>query len=160
MKKILVMIFALSLVMSGFGCSQSQAEKGAAQDFSLTDINGETVQLSSFKGKVILLNFFASWCPPCRMEMPDFNEIAKTRDDVAVVAVNVGDESVQKISEFAKSNGLTFPIAKDDNNVSRMYGPIRAIPVTILIDKNFNIAEKFIGSRSKAEFEAAIDKIK
>jgi peroxiredoxin len=160
MKKILVMIFALSLVMSGFGCSQSQAEKGAAQDFSLTDINGETVQLSSFKGKVILLNFFASWCPPCRMEMPDFNEIAKTRDDVAVVAVNVGDESVQKISEFAKSNGLTFPIAKDDNNVSRMYGPIRAIPVTILIDKNFNIAEKFIGARSKADFEAAIDKIK
>jgi len=157
MKKLCAIILACLLLTMGFGCGKSQASPGVsgkAMDFELKDINGNPFKLSDYSGKVIILNFFATWCPPCRMEMPDFNELSgKYPDALKIVGVNVAGESLSKVKEFAGQNGLTFTIVLDDGKVSRDYGPIRAIPVTVVINKNFEIAKKYIGARSKEDFE-------
>ncbi|MDD5438694.1 MAG: TlpA disulfide reductase family protein [Candidatus Omnitrophica bacterium] len=159
MKKCAAIITAGLLLISIFGCGcgsghAQQASLGKATDFELTDINGNPVKLSSYQGKVIILNFFATWCPPCRMEMPDFNELYRERqNEVVVIGINVGDESVPAIKNFVDRNKLLFPIAKDDGTVNQAYGPFRAIPVTVVIGKDFNIARQYIGARTKAVFE-------
>ena len=157
-KRKALFLLVLSLVMFVVGCGSTQAQYGKAPDFQLQDINGNTITLSDYSGKVIALNFFATWCPPCRVEMPDFNEIqAEYPDRVKIIAINVGRESISKVQGFADSNNLEFTIAMDDGNVSRLYGPIRAIPVTVIIDRDFNIAKKYVGLRTKEVFVADIE---
>lgn len=163
MSKILVLFLACFLLIFGLGCGNSLAEKpgsGKAVDFQLNDIYGKSVKLSNYSGKVVLLNFFATWCPPCRMEMPDFNDIAKEyKDEVEVIAVNVGRESLSKVRSFAESNGFTFAILMDDGTANNGYGPINAIPVTFIIDKDFKIVKKYIGARSKETFVRDIEEL-
>ncbi|MFH1594717.1 MAG: TlpA disulfide reductase family protein [Candidatus Omnitrophota bacterium] len=157
MKKLTIFLLAFSLMTFVVGCGNTQAEKPAsgdrASDFELTHINGDKIKLSDHAGKIIILNFFATWCPPCRNEMPDFDTIAKeNKGTVEVIAVNVGREPLAKVQDFAKSNNLSFSIVMDDGKVSNVYGPIRAIPVTVVIDKDFNIARRYIGMRTKEVF--------
>jgi len=163
MRKKLLMILACFLLFFGMGCGNTYSVNttyGKAIDFELKDVNGKTIQLSDYSGKIIMLNFFGTWCPPCRVEMPDFNEIAKKyKNDVKVIAVCVGGSSPSKAKAFAEGMGLGFTIVVDDGTVSRLYGPIRAIPVTVIIDKDFNIAEKYIGRRSREVFENAVKKL-
>jgi thiol-disulfide isomerase/thioredoxin len=163
MKKTVIFLVALLALALTFGCGDTQAQKAQyekAPDFEIRDIKGNTVKLSDYSGRVIILNFFATWCPPCRAEMPDFNEIAKEYSGrVEVIAVNVGRESAAVVKKFAGANGLNFTIAIDDGNVSALYGPVRAIPVTVIIDRNFNIAKRYIGARKKAVFVSDIKKL-
>ncbi len=148
---IILVIFGIIILCGNVHAQQPTYEK--AIDFRLDDINGNAVRLSDYSGKVIILNFFATWCPPCRVEIPDFNEIsAEYENEVEIIAINIGRESISKVKDFAKRYNLRFIIAMDDGEVSRLYGPIRAIPVTFIIDKNFGIARKYIGSRSKEVF--------
>ncbi|MBL7157526.1 MAG: TlpA family protein disulfide reductase [Candidatus Omnitrophica bacterium] len=162
MQKVAFLVI-LSVIIAAVGCGNTETERsafGRAPDFELQDINGNTVRLSDYSGKVILLNFFATWCPPCRVEMPDFNEIADNyKGRVKIIAVNVGRESLSKVQRFAASNNLKFTIAMDNGSVSNSYGPIRAIPVTVLIDRNFNIAKKYIGMRTKDIFTEGIKEL-
>ena len=143
------------------GCGTTQAEKpeyGRAADFEAQDINGNTVKLSDYSGKIIMLNFFATWCPPCRKEMPDFNEIAQEyKQKVEIIGVNVGREGLPRVKSFAERNNLTFSIIADDGKIANLYGPINAIPVTVIIDKEFNIARKYIGMRPKEVFVSDIE---
>ena len=163
MRKIAVFVIACYVLLLSFGCGNGQAQRptmGKATDFELTDINGNTLRLSDHSGKVIILNFFATWCPPCRMEMPDFNEISQTyKGEVEIIGINL-NEPVQKVKEFVNEFGLLFTIASDDGNVSNTYGPIRAIPVSVIIDKDFNIAKKYIGARSREVFVGDIEELK
>jgi thiol-disulfide isomerase/thioredoxin len=160
-KKATVFLAALFLATFVVGCGSARAERGAypgAWDFELEDIKGNKVKLSDYSGKVIILNFFATGCPPCRIEMPDFDKIQKEyAKDVKVIAVNVGRESREKIREFARSNNLEFTIVMDDGTVIGLYGPIWGIPVTVIIDRNFNIARRYVGLRPKEVFVKDIE---
>lgn len=159
MKAKISLLLILSLGMFAIGCGNIQAAEGAspdkpkATDFDAIDINGRAFKLSDYSGRVIILNFFTTWCPPCKAEMPDFNEIAKDYEGVVtVIAINVGNEPLSKVKDFVKRHNLEFTIALDDGKISKLYGPIRAIPVTVIIDKNFHIAGTHIGQRSKGVF--------
>ena len=156
MKRITVFLAAVFLATFVAGCGNGWAERAApqkARDFELEDINGNKVKLSDYSGKVIILNFFATRCPPCRMEMPDFDKIQKEyASDVKVIAINVGRESRENIREFARSNNLGFTMVMDDDIAIRLYGPIRGIPVTVIIDRDFNIARRYVGFRPKEVF--------
>ncbi|MBN1353572.1 MAG: TlpA family protein disulfide reductase [Candidatus Omnitrophica bacterium] len=162
MKKISLFILALFLINSAVGCADAQNKKSEyekAPDFTLTDIEGDTFRLSDYSGKVILLNFFGTWCPPCRAEMPDFNEIAKKyKDNVVVVAIALSD-NMPSVKKFAEQGKLVFRISLDDGSVNELYGPIRAIPVTVIIDRAFNVKKRYIGSRSKEVFEGDIEEL-
>ena len=155
-----LILLTLILLMVGIGCGNVYSQRstyGKAPDFKLKSIDGDTVKLSDYSGKVIILNFFATWCPPCRMEMPGFNEIAKVyKNKVKIIAINLG-ENLSRVKDFAKSYNLEFSILLDDGKVSRQYGPIRAIPVTFIIDKDFNIAKQYIGARTKDVFVKDIE---
>jgi peroxiredoxin len=155
-----VFIFVLAVFMLG-ACSQGSAiEIGAnAPDFSLADTNGNKVSLSDFSGKAMILNFFASWCPPCRQEIPDFIELEKAYSDKGFAIVGVAVEKSGAAKEFVDKMGINYPVLVDDGKVSETYGPIRSIPTTFIIDKNGKVVKMYIGSRERAAFEADIKEL-
>ncbi|MDD5173943.1 MAG: TlpA disulfide reductase family protein [Candidatus Omnitrophica bacterium] len=152
-----IFIFALALLVLG-ACSKGNAvEIGAnAPDFSLADTNGKTVNLSEFKGKVVILDFFASWCPPCKQEIPDFIELERTYGGKDFSVIGVALVSADEAGEFAGKMGINYPVLVDDGKVSELYGPIRSIPTTFIIDKSGRIVKMYIGFRPKDIFEADI----
>jgi len=157
-----VKVLALALVLLVLGaCSKSGAvEIGSkAPDFTLTDIEGNNVSLAEFSGKVVIVDFFASWCPPCRMEVPDFialmNEYGS--GDFAMIGVAVEDLGAAK--SFGEKMKINYPVLVDDGKVSGAYGPIRSIPTTFVIGKDGNVARVYIGYREKAVFEKDIKEL-
>jgi len=145
----------------GGGSETGQGILPDARDFELYNMDGTKVRLSDYKGKIIILNFFGTWCPPCKVEMPHFEEIAKEYStDVEVIAVNVDGEPLKELQSFAGRTGITFKVLSINKRVSDLYGPIRSIPVTYIIDKNFKIARKFVGSRPKSVFVNYINELR
>ncbi len=120
-----------------------------APDFSLEDLDGNSVTLSGFDGKVVFLNFWATWCPPCKEEMPSMEALYNRFKDegLAVVAVT-SYEGRKKVAKFIKSNAYTFTVLLDSSGmVSREYKAV-FIPTTFLIDKNGMVVGKVTGSRN------------
>lgn len=117
-----------------------------APDFTLKDLHGSTVSLSSLKGKVVLLNFWASWCPPCKAEMPSMNKLYKEirAKGFEIVAVST-DNSLSPIKEFLAKSRVDFKVLFDEKKaVSREY-KVFSMPTTFLIDRNGFIVEKYYG---------------
>ena len=143
------------------GCAQGAAvEVGKeAPAFKLPDLSGKPVSLADFKGKVIILDFFASWCPPCRQEVPDFVELQKSYGDKGFAMVGVALVSAGEAKAFADKIGVNYPILIDDGKVSIAYGPIRSIPTTFVIDRSGKIVKLYIGFRAKAVFEQDIKEL-
>ncbi len=113
-----------------------------APDFALTDLDGETVMLSDFRGKTVVLNFWASWCPPCREEMPEFQELWDERgehgaDDLVMIALDfLVQDTMADARKFIEGNGFTFPVLFDtaDGAVAERYR-VRGLPATFFIDR-------------------------
>ena len=132
-----------------------------APDLEMVDINGRPFRLADYKGNVIILNFFATWCPPCRAEMPDFNRLAgEYPDSVTIIAISAGGESPAAVKNFAVANNLKFIVAMDDGTASALYGPIRTIPVSVIIDRDFKVARRYTGQKPKEVFAKDIEALK
>ena len=133
---ILISVMVLGLVLSG--CSSSSPEtqpasSNSAPDFQLDNLRGEAVSLAQFRGKPVLLNFWASWCGPCRQEMPFLQEIYENQElqdtGLVILAVNIG-ESPATAERFMEAGGFSFPVLLDiDNSVAGKYN-VRGIPAT------------------------------
>ncbi|MCX7922289.1 MAG: TlpA family protein disulfide reductase [Clostridia bacterium] len=125
-----------------------------AIDFTLTDLDGRKISLGDYKGKNVYLNFFATWCPPCKAEMPDIEKMyQKYKDnDLVVLAVAVGEDR-ETVKNFVQKNGYSFKVLLDsDQSVGQQY-EISAIPVSVFIDKNGNVVAKRVGALREAEME-------
>ncbi len=143
--------------------SEQSAEKIVAPDFTVYDIEGNPVHLSDFKGKPVVLNFWASWCGPCKMEMPDFNEkYLELGEDINFIMVNSTDgsrETVEIASEFIKSTGYSFPVYYDnDSDASMKYG-VYSLPTTFFIDADGNFVTYATGAISGDILQKGIDMI-
>ena len=117
-----------------------------APDFTLKDIHGRALSLSSLKGKVVLINFWATWCPPCKAEMPSMNKLYHDlrAQGFEVIAIST-DTSLSTIKDFLAENRLDFPVLFDeDKTVTRQYH-VFSMPTTFLVDRNGMIVEKFYG---------------
>ena len=132
-------------------------------DFTWNDGSGEK-KLSDYKGKVILLNFWATWCPPCRKELPDLSDIAKEYKgkNFEMIGISV-DENQQALVSFLKSNSLSYTVLHKTYGLLDKYmdvvgGNQNVIPQTFIIDKNGKVVENIIGSRSKEDFVSIINK--
>ncbi len=123
----------------------------AAYDFTLKDLQGKTVKLSDQKGKVVFLNFWASWCPPCREEMPSIERLHRRLDgkDFIILAVSLDQGDIH---QFVKEGKYSFRILLDpEGRVGREYG-VTGIPTTFIIDKKGIIRQKAVGSRDWSGF--------
>ena len=136
--------------------------KSKAPDFSLKDLSGKTVSLSAFRGKVVLLNFWATWCPPCRAEMPALNRLQHALKPRGFEVLSVStDRSVNDIKDFLEKNRVDFPILFDaDRSVAKQYR-VFSMPTTFLINKNGMIVEKFYGEYdwNEPETKGKIEKL-
>lgn len=142
--------FVLTIILFLTVCFSSPAFSGEkTTDFTLPDINGKKVSFSEFKGMVVVLNFWATWCGPCRAEMPSLNNLYNEYKDkgFVVLAVSV-DTSEKPVKSFAREHKLAFPILMDkDKAVSFDEYTVLGLPTTFLIDKNGVVIEKIMGER-------------
>lgn len=132
--------------------------KPANLDFSLPDLDGKNVKLSDFKGKVILLNFWATWCGPCKAEIPGFVELQeKHKNDLVVVGFSV-DDPVDKAKAFAAEYKINYPVllGLGRDEVQEAYGPIWGIPTSFLISRDAKVCKKHMGIAPKAVFDKEI----
>lgn len=158
MLKVSKFLACFMLIFMLGACGQSNAiEIGKdAPDFTLTDTAGQKISLSDFKGKAVILNFFASWCPPCRAEIPDFIELQKAYGDKGFTFVGVSLTGAQDSKGFVDKMGINYPVLVDDSKASAAYGPVRSIPTTYVIGKDAKVVKMYVGARPKEVFEADI----
>jgi peroxiredoxin len=141
--------------------SASPARLSAAPDFALQSLYGETVRLSDFHGKVVLLYFWAAWCGPCKIEMPWFVELQNQYgpQGLQIVAISLDeDDSPTDVAEFADSVRANYPILMGNEIVSKAYGGVPLMPMTFFIGRDGKMVEKIIGLKGKTEIEDVIKK--
>ncbi len=127
-----------------------------APDFTLRDLSGVSVSLSDYRGKVVLLNFWATWCPPCKAEMPSMEKLYRMLKDegLALLAVNIEPNGPQTVIPFLKENPHSFPILFDDKaSVQKLYG-VYKFPETFVIRKDGTIDDRVIGAIDWAHSDA------
>jgi thiol-disulfide isomerase/thioredoxin len=159
-----------AVAISGVGKTPSASEGEAATacdpnakpanlEFTLKDLNGSDVKLSSYKGKVILLDFWATWCGPCKLEIPWFNEFHQKYKDKGFTVVGISaDDELDKLKPFVAEYRMSYPVlqglGRDD--VQEALGPVWGLPTTLLISRDGKICKKHMGLAPKAEFEKEI----
>jgi peroxiredoxin len=158
----LLILLASGILVTGCSASVEAPEIGkAASGFQLTDIDGQSISLSDFRGEPVLLNFWATWCGPCRMEMPYIQEVYDERSEpgLVILAINIG-ESLTTVEEFMRDYNLSFPVLLDmKGNVAGKYN-ITGIPATYFIDSDGIIRDMQIGAfRSVAEIEDILSRV-
>jgi thiol-disulfide isomerase/thioredoxin len=132
------------------GAKLSALREGAeAPEIELTTLDGEAVKLSDYRGKKVILNFWATWCPPCKAEMPHMQNFYEENQDkgVEILAVNLTnmDKGMEDIKTFVKDYGLTFPIPLDEEGVAGTTYQAFTIPTSYILDENGVITKKIVG---------------
>lgn len=132
-----------------------------APDFTLTNMEGEAFSISDHKGKVIVLNIWATWCPPCREEIPDFIEIQKEMrsDGVLFVGVSVDETGWDAVRPFAEEFQINYPIVVDDGTVYDNYGPLPGLPTSFIINKQGQIVHVVPGMVTKAQLQPILQEL-
>lgn len=125
--------------------------KGNYKDFTVTDKDGKEVKLSEFIGSPVVINFWSSWCPPCKAELPHFDKLAKEYSGrVNFLMVNLSGESKESVKNFVQANGYTFPLYFDDADSGARAYSVSSIPVTVFITAKGNIGLQRTGAMSEA----------
>lgn len=161
---------AVCLVLSGCSSSHKPAEasslkpegkRKAAPEFSLRDINGKNVSLSEYRGKIVLLNFWATWCGPCKMEIPwfaDFEQKYKSKG-FAVIGVSMDEDGWDSVKPFVEHMHMNYRVVLGNDSIADIYGGVSALPTTFLIDRQGRIVAAHEGLVSKGDYESEIDEL-
>jgi len=142
-----------------------ESESDEAPGVSFKDLDGNSIALSDFLGEIVVLNFWASWCPPCRQEMPDMNELNKEfiESGAAVfISVNMTDgqrETVETARQYMEDNGFDFIVLIDDQNILAYQYNITAIPQTYILDRDGSILNYIIGATTKEAILDVVDSV-
>ena len=133
----------------------------AAPSFTLVDLDGKKVSLADYKGHAVVLNFWATYCGPCKLEMPWFQDLQNKYKDKGLVVLGLDQDdgmAVKEVAAASKRVGVTYPILMPDDKVSKSYQLSDYIPETFYVDKTGKIVEQTIGAHSKDELEADVQK--
>jgi peroxiredoxin len=169
---VIIVVAMVVTVMIVFGFQMARRNSGQtvnagpsmnglpAPDFTLESLDGKTVRLSDFRGKGVLLNFWATWCQPCKIEMPWFAELQKQYgpQGLQIVGVAMDDASPKEIGEFAHDLGVNYPILVGKEEVGNAYGGVQFLPATFYIGRDGKVVDKVFGLKGRGEIEDSIKK--
>ena len=168
---IVVVVAAVTLMLfAGVRMSRSRASVtrikpvgkngSVAPDFELKGLDGKQVRLSDYRGKVVLLNFWATWCAPCKIEMPWFVDLQKqyASQGLQVIGVAMDDSGEETIAKFAKEMGVNYPVLIGKEAVGDAYGGVEFLPTTFIIDRQGKVVDRVFGLVGRSEFEDNIKK--
>ena len=133
----LAMILAIVAAASACARNEEKTEPVPAPDFSVKDLQGTTLNLAAYKGKVLVINFWATWCPPCRREIPDFIAAYKELkgEGLEILGLSVDETTGPALLEWTRKMGVNYPIALATPEITTAYEPVEFIPTTIIIDR-------------------------
>ena len=138
---------------------KAASDRKAAPDFTLKDADGKPVRLSEYRGKVVLLNFWATWCGPCKMEIPwfiDFEQKYKDKN-FAVLGVSLDEDGWESVKPYIAEKKINYRVVVGTEQVAQLYGEVDSLPTTFMIDREGRIATVHIGLVSKSEYIHDID---
>ena len=160
MKLIISAFLSLAALLAGNSSSAAES-KTPAPNWQLSDVDGKPVKLSDFKGKVIILDFWATWCPPCRAEIPGFVAIQKKYADkgLTVVGVSVDQQGASVVKPFMQQLKMNYPVVLANAKMIGDYGDIGSIPTTFIIDRQGNIVSVHQKFTDRATFEGQIQSL-
>jgi cytochrome c biogenesis protein CcmG/thiol:disulfide interchange protein DsbE len=148
------------LVNLSYVPGETAALNKPAPDFKLASMNGKSIKLSDYHGKVVIVDFWATWCPPCRKGIPDLIEIQKEYgNDVVVIGISMDTDTKRDVAPFIQQMGINYLVAYADAGVVQSYGGVESIPTSFVIDKNGNIVDNHIGLVPKSEFTSVLNKL-
>jgi len=147
----------LPVVLLCFATVLTAADRAPAPDFSLPGENGSPVKLSRYQGKVVLLDFWATWCHGCKTEIPWYMKFSQAykKDGLVVIGVSMDDDGWKVVKPFIKEKGMTYPVVIGNEDLGKRYG-LDEMPLTLLIDRHGNIASRHSGVVDKDAFEGEL----
>ena len=154
MKRIVLAAIGFAVLAAGFFCI-GQENLGPAPDFKVEDLQGDTLELSQFADKVLVLNFWATWCPPCQAEIPDFvSSFNRLRSKgLAIIGLSLDRLGADELKAFVAENKMSYPVAFATEKIMTDYQPGQYIPATIVIDKKGVIRHRHTGLMQGKDLE-------
>ena len=145
-------------VAAAFGVASANA---AAPDFQLTTLDGAAVSRDALRGKVVLVNFWATWCPPCRVEMPGFQDVydRKKADGFTILGVSTDASGSQHVARYLWEHEITYPVAMASGGIVRAFGGARALPTSFLLDRQGRIRHTVTGIFTEVALEQAVNRL-
>ncbi len=148
------------LIAAGVGARAEPVAPTPAPAWKLKDVKGKTVSSEDFKGKVVVLDFWATWCPPCREEIPGYIALQKKygKDGLVIVGVSVddGERASEMVQLFIKKVGVNYPIVMGDADVAQSFGGIEMYPTTFIIDREGKIRDRKVGPEAMDQYEKRV----
>ncbi len=154
-------LLIISLILGSTAIGSAEQSFQPAPDFQLTDLDGKTRTLSDYQGKILLINFWATWCPPCRAEIPDFVEVyaSKKSQGLEILGVSVDNLSASDLKNFVRRMKINYPVALATEKIILDYRPGEYIPTTIVLDRKGRIRHKHVGQLDKETLLALFDSL-
>jgi peroxiredoxin len=150
------LIWTTALLLASTVAQAQDAQKAPA--LTIKDIRGRSIRLSDYKGKIVLLNFWATWCPPCRAEMPDLVKMQRqyAKQGLQVIGVTYPPETLREVRQFARRLGVNYPIALGTKETKALFDKGETLPLTVVIDRDGNIQSIIEGILLPEEFEQKV----
>src|SRR5262245_38744172 len=160
-------VLVLALSLGGSACGERDQSSGSEDvvrlfkqpttipTFTVTDLSGRTISSDSWQGKVVFVNFWATWCPPCRAEIPDLVALQKKYpDDIVIVGVSEDEGPIESVKEFAATYKVNYPIVMVTPEMRKIFKGIVALPTTFVLDRKGQIVQKHVGQLNPVRTEA------
>ncbi len=166
MKKKLLIVLAVAALFAWIGLRQHSGTRKVvtqlrpAPDFSLTDLSGQKLALSNYRGRVVLLDFWATWCDPCKQEIPHFVEMQNRYGPQGLQVVGISmDDDEKPVRDFQQQFNMNYPIAIGNTKLAEQYGGILGLPVTFIIDREGLIHSRHIGQTEASVFDGEVKEL-
>jgi thiol-disulfide isomerase/thioredoxin len=156
MSCLLRLVFAAMMIV--FAGANASGQESIATQFALKDVNGRVVRLSAYRGKVVLINFWATWCPPCRAEMPDLVRLQReyAKQGLQIIGITYPPQTKTLVRRFARSLKVNYPIILGTRQIKARFSSEETLPLTVVIDRDGKVTDVISGILLRQEFDEKI----